>query len=299
MSANSRNHFTVLKQIDQLIEASDAEPDLGFLARLMALCSLPRTNPRQRTQYVRRNGPYTLYLTAGGGNKLPYGNIPRLLLAWACTEAVRTQRRELVLGRSLYEFMRRLGMEDRSGGVNGQRTRLRNQMTRLFRCTVQLVRSDGDHEVTVSSLIADNSEYWWNAVEGPDRPGLFDSTIRLGEEFFNEVIAHPIPIDMNTLRALKRSPLGLDLYVWLVYRTFTLRAPLCLSWRQILRQFGADPAKESRKESVKDFRRQCLRAAEKNQTRVAGPGIPDGPWWARHRALSASHPSTQLRLIGE
>ena len=109
MSANSRNHFTVLKQIDQLIEASDAEPDLGFLARLMALCSLPRTNPRQRTQYVRRNGPYTLYLTAGGGNKLPYGNIPRLLLAWACTEAVRTHRRELVLGRSLYEFMRRIG----------------------------------------------------------------------------------------------------------------------------------------------------------------------------------------------
>ena len=137
----------------------------------MALCSLPRTNPRQRTQYVRRNGPYTRYLTVGGGNKLPYGNIPRLLLAWACTEAVRMQRRELVLGRSLYEFMRRLGMEDRSGGINGQRTRLRNQMTRLFRCTVQLVRSDGDHEVTVSSLIADKSEYWWHAAEGPDRPG--------------------------------------------------------------------------------------------------------------------------------
>ena len=50
---------------------------------------------------------------------------------------------------------------------------------------------------------------------------------------------------MNTLRALKRSPLGLDLYVWLVYRTFTMRAPLCLSWRQVLCQFGADPAKES------------------------------------------------------
>ena len=41
MSANTRNHFTVLKQIDQLIEASDAEPDLGFMARLMCLCSLP------------------------------------------------------------------------------------------------------------------------------------------------------------------------------------------------------------------------------------------------------------------
>ena len=44
------------------------------------------------------------------------------------------------------------------------------------------------------------------------------------------------------LKALKRSPLGLDLYFWLVYRTFTLRAPLTLTWRQIYRQFGAHPA---------------------------------------------------------
>ena len=71
---------------------------LGFMARMLALCSLPRTNPKQRNQYVRRNGPYALYMTAGAGNKLPYGNMPRLLVAWVCSEAVRTQRRELVLG---------------------------------------------------------------------------------------------------------------------------------------------------------------------------------------------------------
>ena len=37
-------------------------------------------------------------------NKLPFGNYPRLLLAWTSTEAVRTQSRELLLGRSLAEF---------------------------------------------------------------------------------------------------------------------------------------------------------------------------------------------------
>ena len=41
---------------------------------------------------------------------------------------------------------------------------------------------------------------------------------------------HPVPLDMNTLTALKRSTLGLDLYLWLVYRTFSLRAPQRLSW---------------------------------------------------------------------
>ena len=82
------------------------------MGRLLALCSLPRTNPGDRKEYVRRNGPYKLGMVAGIEDKLPFGNIPRLLLAWVCTEAVRTQSRELVLGRSLYEFMRKLGMED-------------------------------------------------------------------------------------------------------------------------------------------------------------------------------------------
>ena len=57
-------------------------------ALLMALCSLPRTNP---------------------------GNLPRLLLAWVCTEAVRTQGRVLILGDSVSGFMRKLDIYSTSG----------------------------------------------------------------------------------------------------------------------------------------------------------------------------------------
>ena len=262
MSAQTRHHFTTLRQVNQLIEASEAEPDLGFMARLLALCSLPRTNPKKRLQYVRRNGPYTLGMSAGINNKLPYGNIPRLLLAWVCTEAVRTQSRELVLGRSLYEFMHKLGMMDRSGGAHGERTRLKTQMRRLFSCSVSLIYADEQREDQVHSFVADRVKYWWD-VSRPDAPVLWDSTIQLGEQFFNEIILHPVPLDMNTLRALKRSPLGLDLYLWLVYRTFSLKTPLCLSWRQLFKQFGADPAKAGDRNTVNDFRTKSLRELKK------------------------------------
>ena len=67
--------------MNQLVEASEADPDRGFMARLMALCSLPRTNPGNRLQYKRVNGPYKLAMIAGTDNKLPYGNLPRLLLS--------------------------------------------------------------------------------------------------------------------------------------------------------------------------------------------------------------------------
>ena len=259
-SPQALHHFTQADQVNQLVEASETDPDLGFMARLLALCSLPRTNPGNRKEYVRRNGPYTLVMSAGGLNKLPFGNLPRLLLAWLCSEAVRTQSRELVLGRSLSKFMRTLGMNSDSGGSRGELTRLRNQMKRLFGCTVTMIYEDENVDATVNAVIADSTVFWWNK---PDQRTLWDSKIELGEKFFNEIIQHPVPLNMNTLTALKRSTLGLDLYLWLTYRTFALRAPLRLTWKQLYCQFGPHPDKASDKRTVDNFRTKCLRELKK------------------------------------
>ena len=75
---------------------------------------------------------------------------------------------------------------------------------------------------------------------------------------------------MNTLKALKRSTLGLDLYLWLNYRTFALRAPLRLTWRQVYQQFGAHPDKASDKRTVQNFRSEVLRELKK--IKIAWPG---------------------------
>ena len=201
-------------------------------------------------------------MSAAGINKLPFGNLPRLILAWICTEVVRTRSREVVLGKSLADFMRFLDVYSSSGG---KYTRLRNQMKRLFGCSVSMTYKDEHGEVAVNSLIADRTAFWWNERK-PDAPSLWDSKIYLGEAFFNEIIRHPVPLNMNTLTALKRSPLGLDLYLWLTYRTFTLRAPQRLSWQQIYRQFGVDPAKANDNLTVQNFRKDCLRELKKIKT---------------------------------
>ena len=76
-------------QIGSLIRVADSRPDLGFMVRLLALCTLPRTDPGTLTHYVRRNGRYALVVIAGGPEpRLPFGVLPRLLLAWICTELV-------------------------------------------------------------------------------------------------------------------------------------------------------------------------------------------------------------------
>ena len=282
----ARRGFTLADQVNQLVSANEADPDLGFMARMMVLCSLPRTNPGNRKEYKRANGPYTLYMNAVGGNKLPYGNLPRLLLAWVCTEVVRTRSRELILGRSLSEFMRTLDiLSSDSGGASGVRTRLRNQMKRLFSATVQLIYEDQHGEARVSSFIADRTEFWWNARK-PNEPSLWESKIELSEKFFNEIIRHPVPIDMNTLTALKRCALGLDLYLWLVYRTFPLRTPQRITWRQVYRQFGLHPSNASDKRTVLDFRRKVLRELKK--IKLAWPELN----YSTAPGLLILHPST-------
>ena len=61
-SPQERHSFTIADQVNLLVGASEADPDRGFMARTMALCSLPRSNPGNRTQYKRVNGPFTLYM---------------------------------------------------------------------------------------------------------------------------------------------------------------------------------------------------------------------------------------------
>ena len=136
-------------------------------------------------------------------------------------------------------------------------------MRRLFNAHVQLVYADERGEARVSSSVADRTEFWWNERK-PDEPTLWESKIYLGEAFFNEIINHPVPLDMNTLTAMKRSPLGLDLYMWVAaYRTFTLNRPMRLSWPRLYRQFGVEPDRSSDKRTVDNFRTDCLRELKK------------------------------------
>ena len=260
-SAVRRNgrSFTLADQVNALVGASEADPDRGFLGRIMALCSLPRTNPGNQIRYIRQNGPYTLVMTTTGLHKLPHGSNPRLILAWVCTEAVRTQSRDIVLGRSLSEFMRKLGISSTDG--RGQ-ARVRNQMKRLFNCSVQLNYTTAGRETSATALVAELTDFWWNPKH-PDQTGLWESKVRLSEAFFNEIVSHPVPLDLTTLKALKRSPLGLDLYLWLTYRIFALTTPQRLTWRRMYQQFGAHPAQAHDKETIQNFRRHALRELKK------------------------------------
>ena len=75
----ARRGFTVADQVNLLVGASEADPDLGFMARMLALCSLPRSNPGNRKEYKRVNGPFGVS-SENGKNRTPSGAVLKLVV---------------------------------------------------------------------------------------------------------------------------------------------------------------------------------------------------------------------------
>jgi hypothetical protein len=243
-----RSELDVLRAAVELWDAEEQE--IGYLARLFTQTSLPYRDPGDVPMWGRRNGNLSLVVQPGmvlerdgTGRSIgyPFGTIPRLLLTWMSTEAVRTRSPDLALGTSLAEFMRMLEIQP-SGGKKGTVARLRTQMERLFQATLS-VRWDGDSSRETGGRLNVASAYdlWW-ADKDPERPSLLPSTVRLSAEFFQEVVQHPVPIDVGALRALRGSPLRLDLYCFLTFRMSRLRRPTDIPWESLRGQFGSNNA---------------------------------------------------------
>lgn len=212
---------------------------LGFMARAMVQATLPHRKV-DSTYFERKNGAFTLSMQALPKVGLPYGALPRLLLAWTTTEAVKTKSRELELGDSMSSFMAELGLTA-TGGKSGSITRLKNQTRRLFTATVAASYEDENHIEDMGYRLADRSVLWWHSKD-PEQAGLWKSTVTLSENFFNEVIDRPVPIDMRAIRALKKSPLALDIYSWLTYRASYLKRSTVIPWASLAQQFGSNYA---------------------------------------------------------
>jgi len=247
------------KHIDKLITetlASEAEEakkagQVGYMARALVQATLPHKATKEKI-FTRRNGALEMTIMSPQG--LPFGSVPRLLLSWLTTEAVRTRSPVLVLGSSLSAFMSELNL-GRTGGKKGDITRFKNQTLRLFSSTISCSYVDESMATGRGFNIAKEYHLWWNPKE-PNQLPLWKSSVVLSTDFFNEIIEKPVPVDMDAMMKLKRSPMALDIYFWLTYRLSYLHRDLVLPWPLLQMQFGADYAQD--KEGQYNFKRKFL-----------------------------------------
>ena len=237
------------------IEAEEAKGAgaVGFMARALTQATMPH-KATSDNEFTRRNGHFTLTMMSPRQVGLPYGSIPRLLVSWVTTEAVRTRCPILELGPSLSAFMTELGLTS-TGGQWGTITRLRDQMTRLFASSITCIYDDKDKTGIFGVKMIKEARLWWNP-KAPEQAPLWKSTLTLGADFFEEAINSPVPVDMRALKVLKRSPLALDIYCWLTYRLSYLRKPVEILWPALQMQFGADYANNAH--GLRNFKMKFL-----------------------------------------
>lgn len=210
---------------------------IGYMARALIQATMPHSRINSH-EFKRRNGAFKLTILADSEIGLPYGSIPRLLMSWITTEAVRTQQRELTLGKTLSEFMSELDMVP-SGGRWGSITRLKDQMKRLFSASISCTYDDGKNWGIRNVMPVEKANLWWNP-KSPHQEEIWESNLLLGDTFFKEIIESPVPVDMRALKVLRQSPMAIDIYCWLTYRMSYLRRITPIPWSVLQVQFGAN-----------------------------------------------------------
>ena len=267
--------------------------DFAYMARELVQATLPHRNPGDVPAWSRTNGNLTMTVRqgwtvdekTGRGRPIgyPYGSIPRLLLFWLTAEAVAAKNRgdlggRIELGNTLADFMFQLGLNTDNGSVGAKRSdarRLRDQMERLFNAVIsfeQAIPGDGrsgDHRINMT--VASEALLWWSPQD-PQQATLWGSWVELSKKFFDAITAHPVPLDMRALKALKRSPLALDLYSWLTYEAYRAHKSgkgRFVAWRLLAQQLGDDYAE------VTNFQQKAVATLRKIQALY--PALKFGP----------------------
>jgi hypothetical protein len=273
--ANDKRIQLLLKQSEEAQTIKDLSVfdrnALGFFHSLLLLCTLPHKDPKDLEVFKRSTDDVHLGIRSGYDVEnekqygIPFGPYPRLILAFIISEVVNEKSKVIRLGSSLNEFMGKLGIAPSGPGKkrnwSSANDRLKMQMQRLFNAEILIKRiTKTKYKKTTTSAkmqmvdaLESQEVYFWDSKVHPTQKMLFDMTICLSDNFYNEIMKNPVPIDLNILKAIKKSPLAIDLYLFLTYKSFRLKGrTLEFSWKALHNQFGTDY-----KSDIKFFTREA------------------------------------------
>jgi hypothetical protein len=221
---------------------SDEDAGVGFLYSGWCQAALPHRKLPDSQGWQVEGDRYCLIVEPGMRRGLdgipihvgvPFGSRARLILIFLQSEALRTGRREVELGRSLRDWLGRMGIP--IGGKN--LLAVREQTERISRCRLTFEMRQGNRIGLANQSIMD-SAIFLEPDEDDDQGSLFTQTARLSDTFFEGLKRHPVPIEEAAIGAISNNSMAIDIYVWLAYRLHSLQKPTPLSWRALKTQFG-------------------------------------------------------------
>jgi hypothetical protein len=244
-----KNHqLELLAEREQQLEAEEAQQAgaMWFYTRVLCQTCLPAKDFHDN-EYERHSGQYHLIIQSPRRFGVPWGIYPRGIFTWMVTEIkkrknVRPVSRTLTLGSSLSEFMQQVtGSRAMSGGDFGNVPRFKRQMFSLLTSRILWWKDTKEAMQWQSMEVSSGGNLFWNP-QNADQPGLVQSTVEIGEAFWEDCMEHGHPVDIRVIRGLWPNCLAVDLYTWLTYRAYVCmkihRSQLPISWFMLKAQFG-------------------------------------------------------------
>lgn len=117
--------------------------------------------------------------------------------------------------------MRKVGFDPYTGeGKRGDALRVKEQAERLFKSSISFHYKSPHVTSWLDMQIAPKGQLWWD-VEKPEQGQIFGSWINLGKEFYNLLQNNHVPLDYRIISIFRQSPLAIDIYAWISYKTYT------------------------------------------------------------------------------
>lgn len=216
--------------------------------------TLPYRRPRvDRDQWVRKTDEHTLTvspqsclnLDSAHQCGLPYGTIPRLLIAWLTTEVVTKDSPEVELGGSLRTFFQKIGLHA-TGGQNGSIAALRQQMGCLLmaRFCVRWASAGGGEptQLAIENCLDETAA----GLTWPLRRQL-----TLSAQLFDALRQHAVPFEWIFFRSIAQSPMAIDFYWFLSARAARCEREFETSWSQLRAALGTESGRDKFVENAK------------------------------------------------
>jgi hypothetical protein len=225
---------------------TDEADGIGVTYSGFCQAALPHKRLPTDEVWVRRNDQITLMVEPGrllrpGDAEpemvgVPFGSRARLILLYLQTRALRSGSREIELGRSMREWLQRMGIPH--GGKSY--AEVRDQAARLSTCklTFYYAAAKGRTGFSNERIVDDGMMMLDDDMGDRRQGGLFIEQVRLSESFYAALRKHPVPIWEPALRHIQNNSMALDLYVWLAYRLHVLQLPIPVRWTALHGQFG-------------------------------------------------------------
>lgn len=221
---------------------SDEEAGLGFLYSGWCQAALPhRRLPDENVWEIRSEHVHMIVAPGhkpnpGGPAKavgVPYGSRARLIMFYVQSEALRTQSREIGLGRSMNNWLFRMGVPLGGKSIHY----IKDQAERISRCSFTF-DGNGVKRIDISRMTIFDKAIFADVHEIAGQGSLFPQVAKLSEQFFAQLTAHPVPLEEAAVRAISNNSMALDLYAWLSYRLHALKGVTPVSWTALKGQFG-------------------------------------------------------------